>query len=452
MQLNNYISVCLSLVILDIQHVYADGNNKCSLIQTETDYSAGIPQDVFPHCRCNTTTLKCFTEITWKPPLPGKQRHNVTGYRLNFMDSGRRVACYLLPSNATSFIFDNAKCFNQNCQTTTFTVIAQPVKGGPSTTATYLQCPKDVELWDDVSGSTVNSSQKHIFKIDYVGNPEPVVTWRFSKDIIGCKNLTTLTNHGAVKISNGITNGKKDNKYSSTLEISKVTKAHQGCYAFHIHNYFSCFKDFHPDFHDSYCNTRGILMVNDVDIPRSKRILGAVLGGVAGGLLFVVIIAFIVYKYLYWDKRSFPVNCPEQILYMSHCAVDEKEKEKLLKFASSLQLKLSGVTVVTDITCQNEINECGGMPQWVPEQMQKAKRILVVLSDKYVEMLKSDEKDDITRKIHAECNQIENYIYESCQSNEKCGQCLATPPRHHCTRDVMSMRSGQALSVQSNSV
>ena len=79
---------------------------------------------------------------------------------------------------------------------------------------------------------------------------------------------------------------------------------------------------------------------------------------------------------------------------------------------------MKGVIIVIDLIHQNAINNDGGMSQWIPREMKKADRILVILSNQYLASLQTVENYDST-KIQAECSFIQNMIHTNLQDSEK---------------------------------
>ena len=116
---------------------------------------------------------------------------------------------------------------------------------------------------------------------------------------------------------------------------------------------------------------------------------------------------------------STPTNTRK--FYISHCTRDEKRKQQLLCFVKDMETKSEEVSFMLDLRHEQDINSAGGLSQWVPEQMLRAEKILVVLSEEYVEALDDSSpgvKDEGSLKVRLEYQIIQNHLFERCKMND----------------------------------
>ncbi|XP_066914792.1 uncharacterized protein [Clytia hemisphaerica] len=102
-------------------------------------------------------------------------------------------------------------------------------------------------------------------------------------------------------------------------------------------------------------------------------------------------------------------------VYISHYSnslLDEEEILSLVHYLMSLDLQCH-----VDLLNQVEINNMGGLPNWIPEHILSVKKILMVISKEYLQALNLqgvDENDAQVCKIHAEFGYIKSILYHSC--------------------------------------
>ena len=75
----------------------------------------------------------------------------------------------------------------------------------------------------------------------------------------------------------------------------------------------------------------------------------------------------------------------DRVVYISHCASKKREIEKVLSLANQLQ-SFSNVKVCIDLCNQNSIVDCGGLSFWIPENLTKADKIIMVFSPSYLKV------------------------------------------------------------------
>ncbi|XP_057290495.1 uncharacterized protein LOC130613185 isoform X2 [Hydractinia symbiolongicarpus] len=106
-------------------------------------------------------------------------------------------------------------------------------------------------------------------------------------------------------------------------------------------------------------------------------------------------------------------------VYISHCASDNKEEEKILQLASLISSY--GVSVCIDLCSHVEINQMGGLPHWVPDKMANVKKILLILSPCYIQAVTSHDlvqeahPENVCR-VRSEFNYIKTFLYHACQT------------------------------------
>ena len=104
-----------------------------------------------------------------------------------------------------------------------------------------------------------------------------------------------------------------------------------------------------------------------------------------------------------------------------------------MKFAEHIENEIPGTSVVVDLTRQIEINNCGGLSQWIPKQMSSADKIVVVLSPEYLKVVEkasrdmdtttdtttAEENDQETLKVLMEYGILKTELHENCRFSER---------------------------------
>ena len=375
----------------------------CNLSQTQTDFSADVAQDISTTCHCVKETRKCYNKLNWKYPLA---EHDVIGYHIVlYKVPSIKPSCFKVPSNQREFIFNEKRGFDRNFMYN-FGVIPEPVKGLPVYNTYTIDCPShELYILRHLPNVHINIGGNYVFNCTFTGYPKPEpddITWKFEPSLKTVNQPKNLHNKH-------ITITKRES--TTTLKIASAVKAHEGRYTCFIKNYFGkC------DSSNGYLHVNGGLHVQN----QRNKTLGWIIGGIIGGILLLVAL-YTISKCFTKPKK--PVIGRKMFVYISHCTPDENQKKKLLNFASYLQFQLTGVTVIMDLIKENEINQAGGMSQWVPQQICNADKILVVLSDDYLKVLdqnqRNDNDDENVCKIHTEYNHMKKIVYESCQITYK---------------------------------
>ena len=171
------------------------------------------------------------------------------------------------------------------------------------------------------------------------------------------------------------------------LLIRRVGKEHVGRYGCRVGNFLG-----------DYDQKEGsIINVKQAEgIPTGLRyIIGA-------GMFFLVLLVAAV---TYGLRKLYRKNVFEPLkndslqqqqtcsVYISHCTQSEPDRKKLMKFVCLLEHNFQHLAAVLDLTRQVEINECGGFAQWVPNQMSEASKILVVLSQDYLDVVDNSSSE-----------------------------------------------------------
>ena len=363
-------------------------SNPCQMNQSETDLSAGFPKAIFTTCRCKYETKQCENEVRWEPPPPGM--HPVVDYRLAFFTDGivELAKCFKIHRDQRYFIFNEENGFETG-QYYTFLLTAEPILGLLDQLRKEMNCPVDLLILNDLPNVYINTSGSNVFNCSFTGYPAPdEFTWKFTPDLQNFINHTILHNNEHIKIT-------KDNS-STTLTVSRATKAHEGRYTCYIRNYFGSEVSSHGDLH-----------VLEHHLNPGVKVLGLIIGAVASGLLLSAAI-FVIFKY--YIPRKTAVVC-EKNVYISYCARDDTKKNLLLKMLSCIQVHLSGITVIAALIQQNEINALG-IAQWVTREITNADKIIVILSQEYLETLKSEHEDNTSLRIRFECYFIHSMIHQ----------------------------------------
>ena len=112
--------------------------------------------------------------------------------------------------------------------------------------------------------------------------------------------------------------------------------------------------------------------------------------------------------------------------YISHCATTKQQKQKLLQFSVWLESQLPGLSVIVDLTKETEINKVGGLSQWIPQQITKVDKVIVILSQEYIDALNLSINDvkcsDITSqtlKVISEYRYIELMLHNNYHVSNK---------------------------------
>ena len=145
-----------------------------------------------------------------------------------------------------------------------------------------------------------------------------------------------------------------------------------------------------------------------------EKIMFSSLAGVLIVLLFFLLI--VMYHRRKKPNASHHEEFGEILLtknvYVSHCSQDQDEILLLSQFVAAL--KKSGVNVIIDIFSQVEINNSGGFSRWIPDNIRKADKILILLTENYLSALQDVKELDATsecvRKIHSEMNYMRGYL------------------------------------------
>ena len=101
----------------------------------------------------------------------------------------------------------------------------------------------------------------------------------------------------------------------------------------------------------------------------------------------------------------------------------DQESASLCQFSSNL--KSFGVDVILDIFNQVEINNSGGISQWVQRNMAKADKVIIFVTSNYVSAMKSAYKDSFddagksVRKLHWEFDCMNNLVHSSLEKQNE---------------------------------
>ncbi|XP_065646408.1 uncharacterized protein LOC100202417 isoform X6 [Hydra vulgaris] len=144
-------------------------------------------------------------------------------------------------------------------------------------------------------------------------------------------------------------------------------------------------------------------------------------------LIFLILITFgaIIWVVLkirsqYAWKNQIPYNeVKERLVYISHCSLAEKDIKKVVGLVAQLNL-ISNVRICIDLCNQNEIHNCGGLYNWIPDNLEKADKIILVLTPLYLEAIASRAPtENEFLKVNAEIDSIRKLLYKNCQRSSQ---------------------------------
>ena len=118
-------------------------------------------------------------------------------------------------------------------------------------------------------------------------------------------------------------------------------------------------------------------------------------------------------------ENSVPVKPPAVKIYISHCSSEPREIEEMLTLAT--HMRTSNIEVVVDIFNKVHINTHGGLSRWIPAAMESARKILVLVTPKYLNALENNRSSDNENisKVHAEFNYLGSIVHTSLQKTSK---------------------------------
>lgn len=266
----------------------------------------------------------------------------------------------------------------------TFAVTPQPVvltsKGQVSTeshTADY--CPIQPILEPLPNKKHVNIDTDVTFKCKFKNKPvpQPTVIWYFSKDKTNCRNKTRVErNDSHLKLS-------RDNL---TLSVLTVKQRHTGCYVVKAFN--SVGKQ----------EQRSYLDIDEKSLYQQRRTAGSkhkqlltVVAITAVVVLLVLFVSVLLYVRMHRHHRvSFRLtDLTEQKLntvYISHHHETDAEIETLLHFVDVL--RLFSIKVLIDLCEPLYSKKEDTTLSWVSLNIRRADKIVVLLTQNYIETLK----------------------------------------------------------------
>ncbi|XP_066910279.1 uncharacterized protein [Clytia hemisphaerica] len=150
--------------------------------------------------------------------------------------------------------------------------------------------------------------------------------------------------------------------------------------------------------------------------------------GIAFGVLTLSIILIVVFYRTIKNRQEFKlVTEPNRVtehstVYISHLTIDETQERSLLNLVHFISTY--GIRPKLDILCQVEINDAGGLHNWIPDVLTKIDTVILLITKKYIEALTSIKENDLKLneqvcKIHTEFNLIKKRLYQSKQQNPK---------------------------------
>ncbi|XP_066931773.1 uncharacterized protein [Clytia hemisphaerica] len=154
-----------------------------------------------------------------------------------------------------------------------------------------------------------------------------------------------------------------------------------------------------------------------------------------GCFAFVAIVVFVLMYVRSKTKSNVIIVDEKPILneqnrnptvYFSYISKDQQKEEDLLHMIAALHEY--GVQCVVDLLNTVEINNTGGLANWVPKSITNTDKIVVLLTKQYIKALNETEKsgEEITElmedrvcKIHMEYKLITSMLYNTCQTSCK---------------------------------
>lgn len=345
----------------------------CFLTQNRT--AADHVTNISVVCHCTATSpRKCYNTIRWS--LTPSNRLLVKNYRISFYKYGlaNRRTCFKVPAAQSTFNFSEEQGF-QLGTFYTFVVSPNPIHDVYLKESLYdINCPQEFEIENELSTVLIKAGQNCVFKCFYTGNPESWrVKWKFS-----------TASSAYIHIQNNQHFQINTTRSFSALSILNVTESQDGKYSCVISDIFGAEK-----------SSEGALIVYGrvPGNPKGKK-LGIPIGILLSAVLFLILSIFIV-------KRRCATNMFQPIrtktfqskVYISHCSLNEQDEKLVLDVSKFLQTNIADLTVILDLVRSFEIHAVGGISQWIHEQMYNADRILVLLTQGYLDALRDEEEE-----------------------------------------------------------
>ena len=216
---------------------------------------------------------------------------------------------------------------------------------------------------------------------------------------------------------------------STTLRILRTRANHEGVYTCHINshigNYYSAKSQ--GSLHIRQNSTHHCWQAK---VQNTEQVIHICLASVLVILLVVICLALYLRKprirTVQRCTATIPSHMRQRSVYISHCSPTTKQRDKVLKLAYLLESQLPDVNVLMDVTKTTEINEVGGLAQWIPKQMSNADKIIIFLSKNYLDALdvenadvKYNSKTSHVVKVAVEYGFILKMLHESRNSSNK---------------------------------
>ena len=387
--------------------------HNCRIHVRKNSNGAGEVRNVTGKCLYNATSMDNFRYlISWDAPVPTDEK--VTGYQVHIRHRHtHKYACFQVPSTHRSMIFNQSVGFIAGCAFFV-AVTPQPISADvdiyQAEMTPFYGCPIAPHLLP-LNNVLVSRGSMFSFhaNFDQAPIPKPRVRWFFSSDERQCRNrrAVQMDQNSIILSDDGL-----------TLQVHNAQEKHIGCYVVTAHNGFG-----------RVAEQRGYLRLNET-LAMSSRTMEDHFADVHGRILITLIAGFIIFFILFVmvivlfrRQRYQPASVPVEVflrkqVYISHNIHLKKEVNSLATLASLLQS--NGIDVVVDIFNQVQINNVGGWSRWIPTKMEKADKILLILTPNYLSALKELSRVEPTlwtpcitenmQKVHTEFNHVNNIL------------------------------------------
>ena len=402
-------SVALRCAITRITSQLSRSNPKhCVIDPSKTGVGVGPVRNLTEKCRYDHTKQNFLYTLSWLPPVT-TEAAVVSKYLVRIRYGQQHRICFKLSASQTTFIFNQSIGLLHGCRFHISVTALPVVYKDRSVHQKTLQvlCPMPTKLLP-LPNIMVKPGSTYSFLARFLHEPIQNITinWFFSPDIIFCrKNRTRIT---AERHRDIVTSSE-----GRILTIRNISNDHVGCYVTKV---------------GSADEVRGYLNINStlvsVIAPHNNTI--ATFEKLFFAILAVLMVIIVVYLAVIFLKRRMAsmkqdsdvcTTLLKKAVYLCHSTDEAKERSELMYFIDIL--KRSGIDVIIDIlSSPSEMNRLGGLSRWIPEKMNNAHRVIIFLTPKYVQAMRSTSEipvdsaiEERIRKNHAELNFMSNLPY-----------------------------------------
>ena len=375
---------------------------QCLLEKSTNGVGAAMVTDIEAKCHYNSHK-DFYYELTWK--YPESMGAPVSRFRVKINYRSSRYICFQVPASQRKFRFypSMGLVYRAGFE---FYITAQPIRR-----VNGLLFQNSLEVWGcpvapillPLPNANVAAGTDFSFFASFRFEPIPnvSVSWYFSPDIVHCTNqsVVDVQHRNNVLISRDM----------SELTILNAGEEDVGCYVVIAHNGIG-----------GISKQRGYLGLNtsasttwvQSNLDGNEMIYAPFLASLL--LLITIIILLVMQR----RRRTIRNENTEALLmktvYVSHCMERQDEIVCLTRFLAAL--KRVGINVIVDILKQVEIHNAGGFSRWIPMNMERADKILVLLTPEYISAITTSKisidnnQSENIQKIHSEINFVNNLL------------------------------------------